>query len=364
PCTGQSGDEHPKPEPADPTTSADRPSDVGVLAGEQSPIEQVLRSTGLVDWVQQRLHPRLVRLLAPLGRRVDTRAAAAGVEADGDLTRRFTDEAVFVLQDERPDLPAVATRAARIVVDERGRAAGHLPNGRLIAAATLRLPLGFGRARRYLREHAESFSWPSGKPIADDIPELENIRFPVEMPAVPAPFARPGETVIREFRRHPAPSLIPILLGLVVAIATTILIDVDVGGVETLIWALFALWSAFRIADHYGEIYILTDRRLVHRRGLLTQRIHETPVSSIMGCVAYQGPIDLALNVGEVFLDKRREHLQATRETSVLGRILNYSTWLFWPEDRSWIPQVSRPLDVFIALRDATRNAAAGRDRT
>ncbi|MEW2477225.1 tetratricopeptide repeat protein, partial [Micromonospora gifhornensis] len=31
-CTGRTGGEHPKPEPDDPTTSADRPGDVGVLA--------------------------------------------------------------------------------------------------------------------------------------------------------------------------------------------------------------------------------------------------------------------------------------------------------------------------------------------
>ncbi|WP_158244958.1 NACHT domain-containing protein [Verrucosispora sp. ts21] len=332
------------------------------LAGEQSPIERMLRSIGLIDWVQQR-YPRFVRLLAPLGRRVDTRAAAAGVEAVGDLTRRFSDDVAFVPQDERPDLPAVAMRTARIVVDERGRLVGRLPNGRLIAAATLRLPLGLGRARRYLRDHAEPVSWPSGETIADGIPGLEDIRFPVDMPAVPALVARPGEIVTRVFRRHPVTTLMPIVFGLVAVVATTTLIDVSAGGVETLIWALFALWSAFRIAGHYDEKYVLTDRRLVYRSGFLIQRIRETPISSIIGCVAYQGPIGLALNYGDVFLDKRRENLQAALETSILGRILNYSTWLYWPEDRDGILQVGQPLDVFIALRDAARNVATGSDR-
>ncbi|WP_416904556.1 NACHT domain-containing protein [Micromonospora echinospora] len=334
------------------------------LAGEQSPIERVLQSTGMTDWVQQRFHPRVVRLLAPLGQRVDAQAAAARVEARGDITRRFTDDAVFVLQDERPDLSAVAMRIALIVVDERGRVAGLLPNRRLVAAATLRLPLGLGRARRYLRDHAEPFPWPGGKPIADGIPELEHVRFPEDMPALPATIARPDETVIRVFRRHPVAVLMPILFGLVAVAATTTLIDLSANGVEKLTWALFALWSAFRIADYYGEIFKVTDRRLVCRSGLLLRRIRETSVSSISGCVAYQGPIEMTLNFGDVFLEKRPEHLQTTLETSVLGRILSYSTWLFWPENRDGIRHVGRPLDVFIALRDAVaRDVAAGGDR-
>lgn len=94
-----------------------------------------------------------------------------------------------------------------------------------------------------------------------------------------------GERVVLHLRTHPKVLVLP-LLCLVVALAVGVLAQVRLSQVLALVvWALVAVvivwWSVRPFLEWLVATYTFTNRRLITRRGILTRRGHDIPLTRV-----------------------------------------------------------------------------------
>lgn len=121
--------------------------------------------------------------------------------------------------------------------------------------------------------------------------------------AISSKLLNPGEDVIVSTRTHPKVLLLP-LLGLVVCLAVAVLAQVGTGSglVHLIVWILALLgiaWVFVRpLLRWLAATYTLTNRRLITRRGVLTRRGHDIPLTRISDVEYEFGLIDRLLGCG------------------------------------------------------------------
>lgn len=94
-----------------------------------------------------------------------------------------------------------------------------------------------------------------------------------------------GERVVLHLRAHPKALVLPVLC-LVLALAVGVLAQVWLPSVVALVvWvvvALAAVWYSLRpFLEWLGATYTFTNRRLITRRGVLTRRGHDIPLTRV-----------------------------------------------------------------------------------
>lgn len=121
--------------------------------------------------------------------------------------------------------------------------------------------------------------------------------------AISSKLLNPGEDIILSTRTHPKVLLLP-LLGLVVCLAVAVLAQVGTGSglVHLIVWILALLgiaWVFVRpLLRWLAATYTLTNRRLITRRGVLTRRGHDIPLTRISDVEYEFGLIDRLLGCG------------------------------------------------------------------
>ncbi|MEZ0579323.1 PH domain-containing protein [Nocardioides sp. MH1] len=108
--------------------------------------------------------------------------------------------------------------------------------------------------------------------------------------AISSKLLNPGETLVVSSRQHPKALFVPIL-ALVFFLAVGVVLQVvlpdgDAGTwASRVVWVLCALaiiWFVLRpFLDWMTTVYGVTDRRLITRRGILTRKGHDIPLSRI-----------------------------------------------------------------------------------
>jgi len=112
-----------------------------------------------------------------------------------------------------------------------------------------------------------------------------------------------GESVVVSTRTHPKALLLPVL-ALVVLLAIGVAVQVWVGAnaLSWVVWALVlvgALWWVLRpLLVWLAASYTVTTRRLITRRGVLTRRGHDIPLSRISDVAYEMDLIDRMLGCG------------------------------------------------------------------
>ncbi len=122
-----------------------------------------------------------------------------------------------------------------------------------------------------------------------------------------------GESVVFSVRTHPKALLLPVLtlvLLLAVGVVAEILLDDAVVG--WVVWALVIVGAAWRfgwpLLEWLTSTYTVTDRRLITRHGVITQRGHDIPLSRISD-VAYElDLVDRVLGCGTLVISDASTH--------------------------------------------------------
>jgi len=112
-----------------------------------------------------------------------------------------------------------------------------------------------------------------------------------------------GETVVVSTRTHPKALLLPVLalvVLLAVGVAAQTLIDAQV--IDWIVWGVVAIgviwWFVRPVLVWLAATYTVTDRRLITRRGVLTRRGHDIPLSRISDVEYEMDLIDRMLGCG------------------------------------------------------------------
>ena len=108
--------------------------------------------------------------------------------------------------------------------------------------------------------------------------------------AISQKLLNPGETLVVSCRQHPKALFVPIL-ALVFFLAIGVVVQVVTGDSDAAVWtsrivwilcALGILWFTVRpFFTWMTTVYGVTDRRLITRRGIITRRGHDIPLSRI-----------------------------------------------------------------------------------
>jgi membrane protein YdbS with pleckstrin-like domain len=108
--------------------------------------------------------------------------------------------------------------------------------------------------------------------------------------AISSKLLNPGENLVVSCRQHPKALFGPIL-ALVVLLAIGVAVQVLVGDGDAATWAARIVWILcavgivwFTVRPFFTwltTVYGVTDRRLITRRGILTRRGHDIPLSRI-----------------------------------------------------------------------------------
>jgi uncharacterized membrane protein YdbT with pleckstrin-like domain len=115
----------------------------------------------------------------------------------------------------------------------------------------------------------------------------------------------PGEQLLFAARRHPLPALGGSVAGAVATLLLAALITaLGFETVSPLLGSLFALLATTGFAIAYlryrRDIVVVTDRRLVHRSGLLSIRSSETATERVGDVTVHSNPIGRLLGYGDI----------------------------------------------------------------
>ncbi len=122
-----------------------------------------------------------------------------------------------------------------------------------------------------------------------------------------------GENVVFSVRTHPKALILPVLtlvLLLAAGVAVEILVDnALVGWTAWAVVAVLALWRfVWPLLEWLTASYTVTDRRLITRHGVITQRGHDIPLSRISD-VAYElDLVDRVLGCGTLVISDASTH--------------------------------------------------------
>jgi membrane protein YdbS with pleckstrin-like domain len=134
----------------------------------------------------------------------------------------------------------------------------------------------------------------------------------------------PTERYRGEWKRHKVYLAIPVLIG----IATTFILGYlsgflagqGGGGLTTiavLIWLAVMGWVAWRIADWFYDRFILTNKRVMVVKGIITRRVAMMPLGRVTDMKYEQSPLGRTLNYGTFVLESAGQE-QALREIKYL----------------------------------------------
>lgn len=121
--------------------------------------------------------------------------------------------------------------------------------------------------------------------------------------AISRKLLNPGEDVIVSTRTHPKVLLLP-LLGLVVCLAVAVFVQVATGNtaLHLIVWILALVgivWLFVRpLVSWLAATYTITSRRLITRRGVLTRRGHDIPLTRVSDVEYEFGLVDRMLGCG------------------------------------------------------------------
>jgi uncharacterized membrane protein YdbT with pleckstrin-like domain len=157
-----------------------------------------------------------------------------------------------------------------------------------------------------------------------------------------------GEALVLELRPHSKRLLRPAALLLVVApVATFLAARVPAGGFQVSTrWMIAAAavlvllrWSVWPFLVWWNTLYVITDRRLVMRTGVIHRSGHDMPLSRLNDVAFSQGLIDRMLGCGDLVVESAGERGQV-----VLADI----------------PRVEQVQHTVYRLSDAARSGAGG----
>lgn len=190
---------------------------------------------------------------------------------------------------ERTDGDVTAIRYINVVLDASGAIAGKRPRlARCLAVAAAIPFVGLRRARQVLRAKAGALL-----PPADVIAEMDDIGLRiVELvrsdPRLPGGDLQPGERGHRSFGDYPVAVVRFVATALVAGTCLAWLAIRARDGIDLLElagllvaggFALFALWNT---AETRCRHYVITDSRIIVHSGLITRRITDLPLTSII----------------------------------------------------------------------------------
>lgn len=121
--------------------------------------------------------------------------------------------------------------------------------------------------------------------------------------AISSKLLNDGERVVVSTRTHPKALILPVLaLVVLLAIGVAAQVGVDSGVFHLVVWVLVlvgAVWLVVRpFLEWVSATYTVTDRRLITRRGVVTRRGHDIPLSRISDVEYEMGIIDRMLGCG------------------------------------------------------------------
>lgn len=121
-----------------------------------------------------------------------------------------------------------------------------------------------------------------------------------------------GEQVVLHLRTHPKALVLPVLL-LVVAVTVGVLGQVWLPRVVALVvWVLVvvavAWWSLRPFFEWLVTTYTFTNRRLLTRRGILTRRGHDIPLSRVSDVESEVDLIDRIFGCGTLIISDASTH--------------------------------------------------------
>ncbi|GAA1972005.1 PH domain-containing protein [Nocardioides panacihumi] len=151
-----------------------------------------------------------------------------------------------------------------------------------------------------------------------------------------------GETVVLHTRTHAKALVLP-LLALLVVLAVGAVAQVELpGGVALAAWVLVAIgvvWFVLRpVLVWATATYTVTTRRLITRRGVLTRRGHDIPLSRISDVASERDLLDRMLGCGTLIVSDASTH----------GQVVLHD-----------IPQVEEAQRTIHELLDSTEDRAA-----
>jgi membrane protein YdbS with pleckstrin-like domain len=128
-----------------------------------------------------------------------------------------------------------------------------------------------------------------------------------------------GETLVLELRPHAKRLLAPVAVLLVVAPVTSfVAARVPDGSLQG--WARWALalaaglvvlrWSVWPFLVWWNTVYVITDRRLVLRQGVLSRRGHDMPLTRLNDVTFSHGVVDRILGCGDLTVESAGERGQ------------------------------------------------------
>jgi membrane protein YdbS with pleckstrin-like domain len=132
--------------------------------------------------------------------------------------------------------------------------------------------------------------------------------------AISSKLLNEGETVVLHTRTHVKALLMPLLtlvVGLVIGIAGQIWLP---GAAALVVWILVAVgmvwWVLRPLLVWASATYTVTTRRLITRRGVITRRGHDIPLSRISDVAYEHGLIDRMLGCGTLIISDASTHGQ------------------------------------------------------
>ncbi len=134
----------------------------------------------------------------------------------------------------------------------------------------------------------------------------------------------PTERYRGEWKRHKVYLAVPLLIGLAATFVLGYLAGFlagQGGGVLTtiavLIWLGVMGWVAWRVADWFYDRFILTNKRVMVVKGIITRRVAMMPLARVTDMKYEQSPLGRTLNYGTFVLESAGQE-QALREVKYL----------------------------------------------
>lgn len=126
------------------------------------------------------------------------------------------------------------------------------------------------------------------------------------------------ELIIRQFRPHWRMLIIPVLWALAAIAAIVVVfvvippddttVDLIVTGVLLLALVRVAVWP---FIQWWFTLYVLTDHRLIHRRGVIARKGIEISLEDITNVILEQNPLERILRSGDLTIESAGESGQS-----------------------------------------------------